>query len=1100
MKNSLSELSPEKRALLAQLLKEEGVNLVPAQTIARRTADGPAPLSYAQQRLWFLHQFQQDEGGIYSVPCVAYLRGELHVPFLEQAFTEILRRHEALRTSFSEEQGRPAQRIHPAEPVRIQIIDLAERRDEKHGEALTRLIRDQVRAPFDLGRTPLLRVVLLRLEAEEHILIVVMHHIASDGWSLSVLNRELGRLYDAYCQGKSSPLEELPIQYADYAIWQREWLQGEVLNRQLEYWRKQLDGCKAPDLPTDYARPALLSQRGASREITVSAGLTRKLKQLSQSAGVTLYVALLAAFQMLMHLYTGQDDITTGSPIAGRVRPELESLIGFFVNTLVLRNDLGQDPTFFELLQRTKKVTLEAYANQDVPFEKLVEELHPERDMSRTPFFQVMFAWENTEQVKLLLSGLEVTQHTFLPNSAEDGTAKFDLALQLCEAGGEIRGELEYNRDLFDPSTISAMSRNFTALLQAMADDPGRHISDVSLLSQEDQDTEKNQSQPDARPETPFGEMFALHAKDNPDARALISREGILSYGELYRLADEFALRLQSLGVKSGDRVAICTEQARNLVIAALGILKSGAVVVPIAPAEARLREISILNDSGAAWIVTEEQFKERFPEHPGRRILIDGREEPGQAAYGRGLSGQTNLGDDACIIYQSNALGYPAGTPVPHGALRGPAFGKGLDIQSSDTVALEISFFQEAACLDVFTALASGACIVEIPSEPPLPPRKFAMLLRDNAATILMTSAAVLQRLSSDFPWALKNLRLIICSDEIGDLERLRKHLKPEIVNRVYGAYASLDTGGRTMLFPLEMPFENTVRDLYLAQGNKLSIVDPRGRPVPAGIHGEICIHKAVTLKNSKAASMANNTTQAACRTGEFGRWRKDGSLEFRGRRDRRVNIRGVRIYPQEIEMALVQYPGIGEAVVVPRRVQGLRGLGLIGLLTSREGALIELEDLRTFLKNKLPSALVPETFKVVDAIPRSGAGEPDYEAIARNLESQESVAPAYVAPRNETERQIADIWSLVLGGSHVGIHDNFFHRGGHSLLATQLAARMSDAFRIDVPLRRIFESPTVAGMGKLVEQLLQTEGKSRLPRITAAPRNARTFETSLN
>ena len=747
------------------------------------------------------------------------------------------------------------------------------------------------------------------------------------------------------------------------------------------------------------------------------------------------------------------------------------------MNTLVLRTDLGQDPTFLELLQRTKKVTLEAYANQDVPFEKLVEELHPERDMGRTPFFQVMFAWQNTEHAKLSLTGLQVEQRTFSPNSAEDGTAKFDLALLLTETGGEIYGELEYSRDLFDSATIGAMVQLYTLLLEAVADDPGQHISEISLLVDREQGTSEDHFPAAAATETTLSELLSLRAQNTPEAPALISNGTVLNFGELNRLTDQFALCLQSQGVTAGSRVVICAEQTANRLIAALGVIKSGAIFVPVEPSPTHERELFILNDSGATWIATEARLKEHFPDHQERCILIDQPEEAAASANESASSRIINPEDIACVIYQSSASGRPLGVPVQYRALCGPVFGKELDIQSADTVALEISFNHEGTCLDAFAVLAAGACILEVPSQPPPPPRKFAMLLRDNAATILVTSAAVLQRQASDFPWALKGLRLIFLSDGPGELDRLRKNLKPEIADRIYGFYGSPETGGRKILYSLEMPFANTVRNFHLAQETRLFILDGNQKQVTAGIHGEICI------------SSGNRAIHC---TGDFGRWRKDGCLEFRGRRDRRMRIRGVRVHPEEIEMALLQHPDVGESVVVPRKHQGLRGQSLVALLTAAEDKLVQCEDLRTFLGERLPSALVPEVLTMVDAIPRTAEGQPDYRAILRGFESQEGGPPAYVAPRNESEKQIAEIWSETLNRGQIGIHDNFFHRGGHSLLATQLAARMSDAFHIEIPLRRIFETPTIAEMGKLVEHLLQTEVKHKLPRITPAPRNA--------
>ncbi|MDQ3942480.1 MAG: condensation domain-containing protein, partial [Actinomycetota bacterium] len=579
----IADLSPAKRALLELRLKQKGSGASHGRAIPRRTERGPAPLSFAQERLWFLDQLEPGNP-VYNRPAAVRLTGPLDVRALERGLSEIVRRHEILRTTFPAEAGRPVQRIAPPRPLSLTVTDLGGLPESEREAQARRLAREETRRPFELARGPLLRASLLRLGDEEHVLLLTMHHIASDGWSDAVFFRELAALYEAFSTGEPSPLAELPIQYVDYTVWQRQWLAGEVLDEQLGYWKRQLADVSALQLPTDRPRPAVQTHRGARQELMLPGPLTEALKDLSRREGATLFMVLLAAFQALLARYSGQEDIAVGTPIAGRNRAETEGLIGFFVNTLVLRTDLSGDPTFRELLGRVRETTLEAYAHQDLPFEKLVEELEPQRDLSRTPLFQVMFALQNVPQQDPELADLTLSRLR-----VESGTAKFDLTLSMIEEAKGLKGSLEYNTDLFEAATIERMLGHFRTLLEGIMTEPERRISELPLLTEAERHqllVEWNDTQTDYPKDQCVHVLFETQAERTPDAVAVVFEDQRLTYRELNRRSNQLARHLRKLGVGRPEvSVGICVERSVEMVVGLLGILKAGGAYVPLDPA-----------------------------------------------------------------------------------------------------------------------------------------------------------------------------------------------------------------------------------------------------------------------------------------------------------------------------------------------------------------------------------------------------------------------------------------------------------------------------------------------------------------------------------
>ncbi|HEX5707564.1 MAG TPA: condensation domain-containing protein, partial [Pyrinomonadaceae bacterium] len=618
-------LSPAKLALLKKRIRQGAESASESRAVTRRARTGNPPMSFAQQRLWFLCQLEGSPP--YHTPRALHITGELEVGVLARSLGEIVRRHESLRTAFALEDGRPVQIIRPPQPLHLPVVDLSRLNGEEQTREARRLVGEEVLRPFDLSEGELLRVKLIKLGDTEHVAVMTVHHIASDGWSMGILTRELAALYDAFTQGEPSPLPELPVQYADFAVWQREYLSGEVLEEQLSYWRKQLAGAPPVlELPTDRPRPAVQTFRGAKHPINLTRELTAELKALGQREGATLYMVLLAAFQVLLSRYSGQEDVVVGSPIANRNRAETESLIGFFVNALAMRTDLSGDPTFVELLGRVRETSLGAYAHQDLPFEKLIEELQPERNLSHTPLFQVTFALHNAPAGALKLRGLELRPVEFAVEAA-----KFDLSLLMGESGRGIAGLFEYRSDLFNEETVRRLATHFQNLLEAVVKDPSRRLSSLPLLGPKERErllVRWNDTRADYPPDVCVHELFEAHAQETPDAEALVFDEERVSYAELDGRANKLARHLRGLGVGPESRVGVSLTRSIEMVVALLAVLKAGGAYVPLDPNHPRERLRQMLEDAEVKVILTQTHLADRLPTTEAEVVRLDGDRE----------------------------------------------------------------------------------------------------------------------------------------------------------------------------------------------------------------------------------------------------------------------------------------------------------------------------------------------------------------------------------------------------------------------------------------------------------------------------------------
>ncbi len=1065
--------------------KEPDLQAPPIVSISHQ---GELPLSFAQQRLWFMDQLAPGNPSFNMFSAVR-LDGRLDNTALERSIGEIVQRHQTLRTTFVSRDGQPAQIIAPTLDVPLPVVNLQSLPQDERESRVRQLAAEEVRRPFDLSQGPLIRATLLKLKAEEHVLFLNVHHIVSDGWSLGVFVRELMALYRAFVHKKPSPLPELPVQYADFALWQREWLQGPALETQLAYWRERLDGAPtALELPTDHPRPAIQSHRGAAHSFDLSLELTRKLKALSQQEGVTLFMTLLAGFKTLLCRYTGQTDIVVGSPIAGRNRSEIEGLIGFFVNNLVLRTDLGENPSFQVLLGRVRDAALGAYAHQDLPFEKLVDELQPERRLSHTPLFQVMFALQNTPMEKLELPGLKLSPVTFEPE-----TAKFDLTLFMADTDQGLTGGIVYNRDLFEPATMARMTGHFENLLKDIAAHPHKSLSELSLLTRAERSQllkAWNNTQASYPQERCFHELFAEQADHTPDNVAVVFGDQRLTYQELNRRANQVAHYLQALGVAPDELVGICIERSLDMVIALLGVLKAGGGYVPLDPTYPPERLAFMLTDTQTSVVLTQHSLVDGISVPGVETVCID-TDWPMIAQHNQeNPTSEMTAENLAYVIYTSGSTGKPKGVLIPHrglvnyltwcvdayrvaegpGSLVHSSLGFDLTVTSLLSplvVGQRLVMLPEGGELESLSGLLGTPGALSLVKITPAHLNALNQLLPTNG-TIKFRGAFVIGGealgASTLFFWRTRApyTRLI---NEYGPTESV-------VGCCVYEVTADAPESGPV---PIGQPIANT--QIYL--------LDAHLQPVPMGVPGELYVgghglargylnRPELTAQQFIPNPFSQQPGTRLYKTGDLARYLPDGNIEFIGRTDHQVKVRGFRIELGEIEVTLGQYDGVAEAVVVARQDETGAGSSqhLIAYVVPDQESVISPGELRRFVREKLPDYMVPSAFVSLEKLPLTPNGKIDRAALPPPDQSRPEQETGFVAPRNATEETLTDIFAAVLRLDQVGIYDNFFELGGHSLLATQVVSRIRGSFQLEVPLQALFETPTVAGLAETIVQ----------------------------
>ncbi|MEP0859278.1 amino acid adenylation domain-containing protein [Trichocoleus sp. DQ-U1] len=1099
---------------LATQILDQLTQVVPSASIplcrVEKTTD-EYPLSFSQARLWFVNQLQPGTLA-YNIPIAVRLTGRLDVPVLVRSIHEIIRRHEILRTSFAVVEGEPVQAISGESCVTLNLpeVDLRQLPDAERQAQAQQFAIAEAQMPFDLAQPPLFRAKLLHLTAEESMLLLTLHHIVADGWSVKVFVRELTALYEAFSTGKPSPLAELPIQYVDYVDWQQRWFSGERLETHLNYWKQQLGGeLPVLELPTDRARSPIQTFRGAQQTLVLPKALTEAIKMLGQQESVTLFMTLLAAFQTLLYRYSGQEDILVGSPIANRDRAELESLIGCFVNTLVLRTDLARNPSFKELLVRVRKVAIDAYVHQDLPFEKLVE-LQSSRDLSYNPIFQVMFVLQNPS-----LSTVSLPELTLKTSEVESGTAKFDLFLSMIDTEQGLSGTLEYNTDLFNADTITRMLGHFQTLLEGIVADPEQCLSDLPLLTAFERHTllvEWNDTQVDY-PQKCIHQLFEQQVEKTPDAIALIfdnvetGFSESLTYRELNNRANQLAHQLQQMGVQPDVLVGICMERSLEMVVALLGILKAGGAYVPLDPTYPKERLAFMLADAQVSLLLTQQYLVNQLPQHQAiicldpewETITQEGTENPISSATPENL---------AYVIYTSGSTGKPKGAMNTHRGLNNRLLWMQdtYKLTTTDRVLQKTPFGFDVSVWEFFLPLLTGASLVLAKPGGHQDSGYLVQLIAKQKITTLHFVPSMLQVFLEELEVVKCNsLKRVFCSGEALPFDLQKRffiRLGAVELHNLYGpTEAAIDVtfwdcqrNSQRRIVPIGRPIANT--QIYL--------LDSHLQPVPIGVPGELHIGgfglargylnrpeltqekfiqnplKDLTPQPPSLQGQGENCSPPLLgeglgesrlyKTGDLARYLPDGNIEFLGRIDHQVKIRGFRIELGEIEAVLLQHPQVRETVVLAREDMP-NDRRLVAYVVPNHDAELSINELRDRLKQSLPEYMVPSAFVFLDTLPLTPNGKVNRRALPAP-ENQRLELAVYQPPQSEIEKTIATVWQTILNLEKVGIHDNFFDLGGHSLLMLQVNHKLRTVFNQEISVVTLFQNPTIYSLAQYLSR----------------------------
>ncbi|MBN3895575.1 MAG: amino acid adenylation domain-containing protein [Nostoc sp. NOS(2021)] len=1056
-----------------------------------------AALSFAQERLWLLDQLNPGNP-TYNLSVAIHLKGLLDVRALDQSLGEIVRRHEALRTTFSAVDGQSLQVIASDLKWTLAIVSLRELSETERQQQSQRLITESVQQSFDLATGPLLRAVLQQLSEIEHILLLTIHEIVADDWSLGVLLQELATLYEAFANGLPSPLVELPSQYADFAIWQRECLLSEVLESQLAYWKQQLGGeLPVLELPTDRPRPPVQTYRGARQSLNLPNNLTDALKSLSQQSGVTLFMTLLAAFNTLLYRHTGQEDIIVGSAIANRNQLEVKGLIGLFANNLVMRTNLSENPSFRELLGRVQEVVLSAYSHQDLPFEKLVGELQTERHLSHSPLIQVMFVLQSDQMPALEFSGLSVNAI-----EVESKTAKFDLTLELQETSEGMNGWFEYNADLFDADTISRMIGHWQVLLEGVVTQPNQQISHLPILTEAERHQlliEWNDTAINYPKYKCTHHLFEEQVKRTPNAIALVFENQQLTYQQLNRRANQLAHHLQKLGVKPEVAVGICLERSLDMLVALLAIFKAGGAYIPLDPNYPEERLAFMLEDSQLSLLLTTEKILQNslsasvkaLPKNNNKQspinpeqltvICLDKDWEIINQENPENLESNIEPTNLAYLIYTSGSTGKPKGVQITHRNVVNflTTIQQQLQLTNQDSLLSVTTLSFDIAVLEIFLPLTVGAKVILVSREVAMDGLQLLQKLHNFAATVMQATPAT-WRMLLEAGWRGNTQLKILCGGEA-----LPQNLAKQLCQRgaeVWNLYGPTETtiwstihriDQQEVLVTIGRPIGNT----------QIYILDKYLQPVPVGVPGELYIGGAslargylhrpeLTKEKFIHNPFSSDSESRLYKTGDLARYLSDGEIEYLGRIDYQIKLRGYRIELAEIEAVLSQHPTIEKTVVIVR--DDFSGdKCLVAYIVSKFKEALTNEELRRFLKEKLPYYMVPGVFVFLDTLPLTPNGKIDRRALpAPDLTARHQSEVSFVAAQNELELQLTKIWEKVLGINPIGIKDNFFTLGGHSLIAVRLVSEIEKVCQKKLPLSTFFQKQTIEELAVVLEQ----------------------------
>jgi amino acid adenylation domain-containing protein len=1074
------------------------------------------PASFAQDRLWFLDQLEPGTAA-YNLVRAFRITGPLNVNALTSAIGAVIERHESLRTIFESVDGEARQVVLSDVDVQVPILNLADLPESEREREALRIASEEGKRPFDLTRGPLLRTVLLQVSRDQYILVLAMHHIITDGWSISILFRELAHCYEAYASGREPELPELPIQYVEYAQWQREYITGEVLAKQVQYWKNKLAGAQTIlDLPTDRPRPTTHSWHGATEELIFESQVRAALKEFAQSEGATLFMVSMAAFQALLWRYTSQDSILVGTPTAARSQIEIENLVGFFVNTLVFRADFTPDVTFRDLVRQVRACALEAYAHQDVPFEKLVEELVPQRSMNTSPLFQVMFTFQNIPKQVFEISGLKMKELEF-----ETGIAKFDLAVEAFEddEDDEFHCRFEYNTDLFEKQTVLRELGHFRNLVNAVLKNPDEPLARIALMDEREREqtvVEWNNTATDYPRDLRIHSAFERQAARTPDRTALVFQGEKIPYWRINEDANRLAHYLIKKGVGPGNLVGVSIERSPELTVALLGVLKTGAAYVPLDPSYPLERLASTLEDTRAECVLSNNGIGKKLPDTVRNLILLDSEAEPIRSESPlnpvMNMMGLSRV-ERAYVLYTSGSSGRPKGVEGTHrGAInRMRWMWERYPFQAGEVCCQKTNVGFVDSVWEIFGPLLAGVPSVILPQEAVLDPEELLQILAEQRVTRIVLVPSLLRALLEHAPnleERLPELKLWSCSGEVLTWELARRFRKGYPGAKLLNIYGSSEVAADVTWHEVrEEEEEDAQGTVSVPIGRPISnaqvyVLDRNLNAVPVGVRGEIYVggdglalgywqQPEMTGERFVPNPIAPERSERLYRTGDLGRWRSAGEIEYLGRMDGEVKVRGMRIDLGEIETVLASHRWVEEAVVE------LRGEGaeqrLVAYVVAGEEGTPSARELRRHVRSKLPEHMAPASYVRVEELPLLPSGKVNRRALG-GLAGVALSDQGTVAARTEVEQKLAGIWAEVLKVKEVGVDQNFFELGGHSLLVLQVMARIRREFDVELGVRTMFEEPTIAGLANEVERAramgmrVQTPALERRPRAAAS------------
>ncbi|QKG84716.1 amino acid adenylation domain-containing protein [Kroppenstedtia pulmonis] len=1073
---TVAELVP----LLVRNRKEE----MSAPPLVPVNREDTLPLSFAQQRLWFIDRVVSRKE-LYNLPYAWRICGNLNTEALQQAFNHLLERHEVLRTVIREVEGEGRQVILPFKETELPVLDWCFKEQNQRESDWSLWIRQEADHVFDLSQGPLIRTHLIRMEEEEYILVCNMHHIVSDGWSMGIFLQEWFRLYEEYAEGVPAGLEELPVQYADFAVWQRKWMSGEISEKQLAYWKKELAGdLPVLQLPHDYPRPAVQSYEGACHRIRLPGKLKERLVEFGRNEGATLFMTLMAAYQGFLSRYTGQEEVLVGSPVANRNHEKIEGLIGFFVNTLVFRSDVSDKPSFRELLARVRGKALAAFANQDVPFEKVVDEVMPERSSSYSPLFQTLFVLQNASIQKVSLKGLEVESLEI-----EQTTSKFDLTLSVEEENKELTVSFEYNRSLFHGDTIRRFAEHFHHWLEQVLQYPNERLNHLSWITEEEREqvvTTWNRTTRSYPKQASLAVLFEEQVQRRPKAVALVSQGETVTYKELNRQANQIAHTLIRRGIGPESRVGLCLERSTDMVAGLLGILKAGGAYVPLDPEYPRERLVLMMEDAQPEVVLTRNKWLSTLPLSREEMLCLDLDAATIQQAPV--TNPETGVKGDnlAYLIYTSGSTGVPKGVVVPQQGVTRLVKNNPFVTVTAEDVFLQASTINfDAATFEIWGSLLNGASLVLMPPSPSA--EDWERVIRTHKVSVLWLTAGLFNLLVEEQVEALQGVKQLLVGGDALSVPHVKKALAALPDTTLINGYGPTENttftcchritevDGERGSIPIGVPIANT----------QVYVLDDQGHPVPVGVAGEMYVGGDGLARGywnrpelTESAFVANPFVpgEKLYRTGDQVRWLPDGTLEFVGRVDQQVKIRGFRIEPGEIEAVLAEHPSVKTAAVtVMEEGEGEKKLAAYASVETGTKA----SELREYLKERLPGYMMPAYVTVLPKMPLTPNGKVDRRALPQP--DPIDVSENYVAPRNEQEQTLAKIWCQVLHLEKVGIHDNFFSIGGDSILSIQIAARAKQNGWTLTP-HQMFKHQTIAELATVMKQTEQISASQGL------------------